>query len=711
MSIKKTAGLTSALVVLGFTSILTQLIYIREFLTIFNGNELVIGLVFCIWMIATAAGSRIRLKALSNDSVLVVAWIFLLHGVLTLTSLIPLSLADYVLFEPGVSKGLTAAMLICAGLLLPYCLATGFIFNLVRQNISNNHAGYTAAWSFGWESSGSVMAGLLFSIGTLYKSSTGQLIFIILLINLLLFLCIHVIYGKSRVIVSLIVFFIAVGLFYLPFDRMMENMNPQNKNIITSQYTPYGKIHVTKTDNQTNIFENGQLFVSSNNSRMAEESVHFALLQRADPKRVLIASGGIADMAKESDKYTSLDIIEYAEINPWLIQLQLNQLQNRLSRRLKIHMHDARSLISKSFSVYDAIVLVPPDPSTAQINRYFTIEFFYEVQQALKPGGVFEISLNTTANYMSNEEAETNAVLYNTLKPVFDAVIVMQGERNYFLASDSSLYLDISLRSKNSKIINEYVNEYFIDDDLLAQQSLMLLKEINTARYLINHDWQPYAYVSTIKQWLSKSEGHHWVTAPAILIGIVVAVVLLLLRKANLSWHLGVFTSAFAGSASEYILLILFQLYFGFVYRMTGLIIALYMSGLAAGSLIRMRVFSEKRYIILQCMLVILVLLIPSLALLTRALALHGVILQVAICSLIATIAFISGLIYKQASLKAANTSANRLYGIDLAGAASGTLVVSLLLLPLTGLIFTCIIIAAVISAGMLIKRICKSKG
>ena len=171
-------------------------------------------------------------------------------------------------------------------------------------------------------------------------------------------------------------------------------------------------------------------------------------------------------------------------------------------------MHDARSLISKSFSAYDAIVLVPPDPSTAQINRYFTIEFFYEVQQALKPGGVFEISLNTTANYMSNEEAETNAVLYNTLKPVFDAVIVMQGERNYFLASDSSLYMDISLRSKNSKIINEYVNEYFIDDDLLAQQSLMLLKEINTARYLINHDWQPYAYVSTIKQWLSTSLGN-----------------------------------------------------------------------------------------------------------------------------------------------------------------------------------------------------------
>ena len=63
----------TALFVAGFTGILSQLLVLRELLNIFQGNELVIGIIFSIWMLLTSAGSGLfnkrflisnRLKAL-----------------------------------------------------------------------------------------------------------------------------------------------------------------------------------------------------------------------------------------------------------------------------------------------------------------------------------------------------------------------------------------------------------------------------------------------------------------------------------------------------------------------------------------------------------------------------------------------------------------------------------------------------------------------
>jgi len=45
------------LFLIGFTAILSQLIVLREFLNVFEGNELIIGLYFCIWMSLTGLGS------------------------------------------------------------------------------------------------------------------------------------------------------------------------------------------------------------------------------------------------------------------------------------------------------------------------------------------------------------------------------------------------------------------------------------------------------------------------------------------------------------------------------------------------------------------------------------------------------------------------------------------------------------------------------
>jgi len=53
------------LFILGLTAMATQVVMIREALTLFNGNELIIGLFLGLWMILTALGSFLGAKVLT----------------------------------------------------------------------------------------------------------------------------------------------------------------------------------------------------------------------------------------------------------------------------------------------------------------------------------------------------------------------------------------------------------------------------------------------------------------------------------------------------------------------------------------------------------------------------------------------------------------------------------------------------------------------
>ena len=53
----KEISLLYALIVLGISSLITQIIYIREFLNVFFGNELIFGIILESWMILTAGGA------------------------------------------------------------------------------------------------------------------------------------------------------------------------------------------------------------------------------------------------------------------------------------------------------------------------------------------------------------------------------------------------------------------------------------------------------------------------------------------------------------------------------------------------------------------------------------------------------------------------------------------------------------------------------
>ncbi len=94
--------LLAALLALGITSIATQIVLLREFLSVFYGNELVIGIVLANWLILTGVGSllgRFSERWAASHSAIAFALVGL--GVLPLATVALLRFLRNIVFTPG----------------------------------------------------------------------------------------------------------------------------------------------------------------------------------------------------------------------------------------------------------------------------------------------------------------------------------------------------------------------------------------------------------------------------------------------------------------------------------------------------------------------------------------------------------------------------------------------------------------------------------
>ena len=74
-----------------------------------------------------------------------------------------------------------------------------------------------------------------------------------------------------------------------------------------------------------------------------------------------------------------------------------------------------------------------PIPSTSQLNRFYTREFFAEVRRILVPGGRAALSLGQYEGYLGQAMAGVLAVAHRTLNEVYaNVLIVPRGKRSIF---------------------------------------------------------------------------------------------------------------------------------------------------------------------------------------------------------------------------------------------------------------------------------------
>lgn len=741
---------------LGAFALLAQVLLTRELFIVFFGNELTIGLVFGVWLVnlglGSMAGRRVAAKACpATLEHIVTICLVALAVLLPLLMLVARGLRLWLNVPYGGMPSI-GAMIACVVVILgPFCLVIGLLFPCLCRMAEGDHA-QAVKRIYIAESLGSLAAGLLFTfllVGRVAPLSAAALAGAGVLIGAWML----VQKRAARVILlCLAVCFLASPAFGLArleawgIDLRWKGFGVIGPNSISrlllSRDTPYQNIAMLETEGQCAIYGNGQVLFAFPDPITAEHKLHFLMAQKPDAKSVLLLGGNPADAPPVLLKYP-IERLDLVELDPAILRLPgVADAPAAKDPRLKLHAADGPRFVRDCQDAYDMILVEAPAPLTANLNRFYTVDFFRDLRRILRPGGVLATGVESS-EHLQSEAADMSASIYRSLQSVFPCVRVSAGSFNSFLAGDETAPITLDRdalfqRSRTANVPAQYFRpKYFltadeVDPDRVARVEARLAETsgaINTVARPITYFYNLVLWSRVGNSGLENVLRAFQRTSPvglacAILAtGFIFAFVGRLLQRrgpaakrvfGNAALAFVLFTSGLCGLALELILIFLYQSAFGCVYDRMGLVIAMFMLGLAAGAFAVGPWMKADACVIWQ-RLAVLEVLFTVFALAVGGIAALGMspgcadwnILEILLLALVAGTGALVGAQFTLASRALATAgqspaaAAATANAADLLGAAAGSLLVGLLLLPVLGPAVACGLLAALKTAGL----------
>jgi spermidine synthase len=693
---------------LGLSAFLTQLTLMRELVSVLFGNELVFGIVLGNWMLLTGIGSSLgKTAARLRSPITAFVAAEILIALLPIADVFLLRWLRDVVFLRGVEAGVTETVASCFILLAPYCLATGYVLTVactVRQAFQPVPDSVGIGQVYLLDNLGNVLGGLAFLLVLTPRFNHFDMLYVAAFLNLLLAVLVAASAGK-RLLAAIVVAALVALLSLMAccnLNDISRKLQFPGQEVVFHGASPYGSLVVTQVAGQLNFIESGVPLFSTHNVEQIEETVHYAMAQRPNARRVLLISGGVSGTAREVLKYP-VEAVDYVELDPLILDVARQFLPESLAdSRIHVIQGDGRRFVRETDRSYDVVIVDMPDPSTSQINRYYTCEFFAEVRRILVPNGVLSFSLGTYENYLGKELARLIGVAERTLRGVYANVLMLPGGRVFLLASDGELTADVARPMEEARIETRLVGRDYLKG-MFTTDRMADLRRAVSVKGPLNEDFSPILYYYHLRYWMSQFEVRF-----GIFEGVLMAMLVIYTIRLRPVPFL-VFCGGFSASALEVVLLLAFQVLFGSLYHQVGLIVTVFMLGLVIGATLIGRRFvdgSQRQLAYLAVAIAAFATCLP-LALLGLG-RLEGPILQFAIPLLTLLLAVLVGMEFPLAAKvdfeNAAATSA-RLYTADYIGAALGALLVSTLLIPVLGVFVVCFITAGLnlLAAGVVV--------
>jgi spermidine synthase len=687
----------TCLVALGTSSVSVQLIMIREIMSTFSGNELVIGLVLGAWLLATALGSALGVP-LSHKTkpkgLLCLGHVFIAtipFCQLALIRFLPL------LWVRGEMMGLGPAVLWSTAIVLPFCLVGGAMIPVAGALLKDRDA---ASRVYVADALGDITGGVLFSFVLVYTFSHWDSLVGLALLNLVAAAAM-----LPRAGVPLAVL-LGLGLILArPLDRHTLSWRFPGQTIVVHKNTPFAQLTISKMGRQFNVFEDAIPLFSTNDLTM-EAKAHLALSQVKQGADVLLIGGGVFGTVEEMAKHEPARI-DYVELDPAILDLDQWIGKSLVHPFVHVHIGDGRLFARETKRRYDVVVIDLPGPENAQLNRFYSLDFFREIKAVLAPRGVLSFSLVGGDNYVEEKGLAVNRSVHAALRKVFDNVLVFPGQTHYYLASDGPLRTDIAPVLAERKIATRQLADYDLPAMSDPLRIELLARLLNEGKAQPNRDLSPAAFGHFMDMWLKKSGSSK---------GLLYILLVLALGFAGLSCrkdpvNVTIMTSGYAAMALELCLLLLFQVLYGYVYLRICLFVTLFMTGSAVGAFLSKKTGGKTARTLIITDLALVVLSLAGCLAAVTGVGSHGrgglLAMQFAVIpALIFITAFTVGYQFTAASRIAHGTGTEvlgRLYVADLAGAACGTILTGLVFVPKIGVIGVLISVTVlkVLSVGL----------
>ena len=664
----------------GVSSVVTQLLTIREFLTQFQGNEIVIALILFNWLILGGIGTRMArviVKHAHKPTADILAWLSLVLSALALLQILAIRLLRDIIFTQGSSVGFYPTWLFGLLTIAPYCLLLGFVLPYSLFVLRIDTADYPGARIYLTDNIGDICGGVLFSFVLVFLVSPLTALF---LAHLPLLVSSYLLFAPSRrnnprVLTAVV--FVAV---LLGGSTGLESISltPAEGRLVFHRETRYGRIAVHQDQDQFTLFENGVPMFSNQNLSAAEETIHYPLSQLDAIQHVLLisAEGGVMS---ELEKYPTQSV-DYVEMDPDVAAVKFRYGMIKRIRGLNVIHQDGRAYLSRSKKNYDAIIVNLAEPDTFQVNRFYTDVFFEMASKHLVQNGVLSFSMQGFDAYLAEPQRQKLSSLYNTARTYFKHVLLLPGRKIVFLCSDGRMNTDIPTALEQKGIATAYLSGFFYGN--VSPERIHRLNTLLDPSTPRNVDTSPYLMRLMFSQWFAKFQ-----TSPTgFFVVIAILSALYLFRVTREEFVL--FSSGAMTMGSEVLVIFAFQIYFGYVYLQIGIIVTLFLAGLLPGAWLGNRLCHQGKPILVMTD----VFLIASLTLFILAVSnigdrlpfvfylAFGFVVSLA-CGFQFPVALYLG--------GSDNKAATRSFSADLMGAAWGTLLTSVILIPYAGILWT----------------------
>ncbi len=727
------------ILIYGAGSLVSQVLILRELLVLAQGQELKLALGLWCWLLWTGLGSLLggRLASRYPPAAMQLGrLLFLLAWLLPGTVLIIKALPLLAPLPWGQSLPPGTALLLFLILLAPFGLVSGFFFPWACRVLAASADQGAVGRVYYLEALGAALGVCLLQLLLLGRYSTLVLgLGCGFLMATAAWLLARPRTRVPRLAAALGLLLLAGAFILHPqLEKLSRGWQWPGREVLYSVDSPYARLTATREGEQVSFFANSLWLFTHPDPLTAEYQTQFGLLEHPRPRRVLLLGGGAPGLVPEVLKTATVSHLDYVELDPQLVTLGRQVLAPRVdTEKVRIIYQDARRFLSSADGRYDVILMALPEPRNAQLNRYYTREFFAIVARRLEPQGVFSFSLAGSETSLQPLRAAYLALTYHTLSQVFPEVLVLPGERARFFASPTAgtlvgdpEVLVSRIAARHLKL--DYVREYYLLQDLSRPRQDYLRRVLESQAPEVNTDLNPRCYfydlaLSGLQEGLplqevllflrDRSPFGLWAA-----IGLATLLLVTLLRTRPGPLYLYQVVIMGLGTMTlEIVILIFFQIQLGSLYRQLGLLIAAFMAGMAAGGAWGTGAMKAggtsrtggghpsalARLAALQGGLAVLALILAlSLPLVSRS-SWEGreIALQAGYTVLLALVGGLGGAVFAGSAAlwvqarPDAGARGGVLYAADLLGATVGSLGISLVVLPVWGMVPTLYLVAA----------------
>ncbi len=713
---------TATTVAVGFVTAGAQVTLLRELLVACGGNELAAGLALTCWMTFTALGSAVAGRVVRGGGPMDRS-----VGVLTGACLIALALAlpttlgvvpwaRATLGPPGGEVvALHQALGICAVTLAVPCVLFGVLFPLLCRMTEHAGVGRSGGRVFGWEALGFGVGGLLFGLVLVGRVPVPLTLAGMSVVALAAIPGIGS--GERRWVWGLVASVACCVCVTSALPRVGDlnraDDEPRHGTPFV-QDTVHARVEVAHSAGQHDVYLDGLWAFSYPDTETTQWTAHPPLLLHPRPRRVLLVGGIVSGVLREVLTHPSVEQVDAVEINPQLVSIARARIPAAATDplddpRVTLHVTDGRAFVRNADGPYDLVLLALPDPRNAQLNRFYTHEFFGLCARLLADGGLLATGVTGSADMLGPTQAQYVASVRSTLAARFEHVVALPGGRVTFVASEHEVAFDpdeMAARMQERNLEPAHVRPFDLPFSLGSFRLDYLQQVLDDAdRGQVNRDLTPLCFHQDTVLWAS-------VQAPRLVS------VLSLVERVGLRWLLALLLAGGAihalavragprrlratavpaavaamgatGIVAEVALILGYQVAFGHLFARIGVIVAAYMLGLAGGALLTVRGVVTPGH---RALMAVQLIAVAGCAGLAWVSSIAGVAsLPAAAEPIFAVLTALAGLVAGvhfpcavAVRRDGGGGAVGGLYAWDLVGAAAGSLAASAVLLPVLG--------------------------